>query len=330
MAEAFIQIGVTRLRGYLSTFPVGKLRQRVESLVFQWLLHMSVNDEKGGWWETYHATVSKKTGIPRTTLTRILDNLEAENHIEMVQKADTPSIEKMGSVQMGVQTQPTLKIKFCIYNEICEDDGMSIDVPTYTGSGTPATEEVGTIVVEEGIVVEEEVMSSKINQVFGHFQAKIRKRARATDGSRKKIQTRLEHYTVDQLCEAIDLFAGDPWRMDKNASNPPKWFFGSDDQIEKWLGLNHRPAPEETFTETESKNAHLCGCPNCGTCENARVPSGHMCAGCAEGRCWKPDNEPTRDDGDSGSNAGGSTLSRDEQDDRPTRQPLRPGPEIQR
>jgi len=150
MAEAFTHLGLTRLRNYFARFKQEQTRHRVEALLLQWLLHMRVSGDDAGWWFTYHAAVARRTGIPRATLSRLLDRLQADGHLEMTQKKAQKTGTGLGSAHNGAQQTPTLALKFVIYSDICEDDGVPIEVPKFDGAGTDVGTEVDVEVdVEE-------------------------------------------------------------------------------------------------------------------------------------------------------------------------------------
>jgi len=77
--------------------------------------------------------------------------------------------------------------------------------------------------------------SADVARVFAHFKARINPSARGCPTD--KILTRLKKWTVEELCQALDLLSRDEWKMSRNGKKPAAWHFQNDDRIEMYLGL---------------------------------------------------------------------------------------------
>lgn len=60
-----------------------------------------------------------------------------------------------------------------------------------------------------------------------------------TDKAKKHINARYEKFTDEQLHHAVIKFFFNTWRMENNADKGLAWFFGSDEQISKFLSLKN-------------------------------------------------------------------------------------------
>tara|TARA_R100000656_G_scaffold61465_1_gene47492 strand:+ start:20666 stop:21376 length:711 start_codon:yes stop_codon:yes gene_type:complete len=76
-----------------------------------------------------------------------------------------------------------------------------------------------------------------INKIYTLYKEKIQKNARLTDAAKKKINTRLKEFSVQEINIAIENFAADSWWMEKNSNKGMKWFFDTDDRIEQFINL---------------------------------------------------------------------------------------------
>ena len=81
-----------------------------------------------------------------------------------------------------------------------------------------------------------------ITRISNAYISKIHPRARLTSGAKKKIVARLGDFTEHEILGAIDNFAADSWRMENNADKGMVWWFKSEDQVVKWIGLQPRSA----------------------------------------------------------------------------------------
>lgn len=80
--------------------------------------------------------------------------------------------------------------------------------------------------------------------MFDYYREKIQPKARVN--APEKIRTRLQTFTADELKQAIDKFAADPWWMKHNASQGIEWFMRSDRQVERFLNLVPRQERDES------------------------------------------------------------------------------------
>ena len=82
--------------------------------------------------------------------------------------------------------------------------------------------------------------SAEIESIFAHFKSKVHDGARLLDKAKSKIRVRLNNYSIDDLCLAIDHFSEDSWWMENNGRRGMAWFFNSDERIEQFLNLKPR------------------------------------------------------------------------------------------
>ncbi len=80
-------------------------------------------------------------------------------------------------------------------------------------------------------------IEKEIEEIFSFYKEKICPEEELDNVARKVIAERLKKFGVCKLEKAIVNFSGKKWRMDNNRSLGFKWFFQSDGQIRKWLGL---------------------------------------------------------------------------------------------
>lgn len=79
-----------------------------------------------------------------------------------------------------------------------------------------------------------------IECIYTSYKSKINNLSRLTEGSRRKINSRLKEYSKEQLLQAIDNFSGDRWWMKHNAGRGVAWFFKSEDKIDQFLQIQKR------------------------------------------------------------------------------------------
>jgi len=96
---------------------------------------------------------------------------------------------------------------------------------------------------------EDELQDSAVHEdilsVFNHYKDKIQSGCRPTDKALRKIRTRLNEFSVDQLKKAVDNRAGDAWFMQHNASRGPAWFFESEDRIDGYVTGKPRKSADD-------------------------------------------------------------------------------------
>jgi hypothetical protein len=93
-------------------------------------------------------------------------------------------------------------------------------------------------------------MSANVPVVAKYYQDKINPKAKSTTAAKKKISTRLETYTLQEIQVAIDTFTNDNWQMEHNAGRGMAWFFHTDDRVDGFLGKAAKAQPtrpEERF-----------------------------------------------------------------------------------
>jgi len=73
--------------------------------------------------------------------------------------------------------------------------------------------------------------------VWEKFKIWVNPVSRFTVGGRKKIEKRLETYSVGELELAMANFSDNDWWMKHNGHRPLTWFFHSDDRIETFLNM---------------------------------------------------------------------------------------------
>lgn len=117
--------------------------------------------------------------------------------------------------------------------------------------------------------------TQEIEAVFAHYRAKIHPEARLLEKARTKIRVRLNTFSTEDLCRAVDKFSADTWRMENNARLGIAWFFRSDDQVEQFLNL----VPRETGSELK--------CPICGQPGKVHPDGKARCSG-KEVHGWTP------------------------------------------
>jgi hypothetical protein len=92
--------------------------------------------------------------------------------------------------------------------------------------------------------------NANVQKIFDLYQTKIKSTSRLTDSAKKKIQTRLIFFSVDELKNAITNFSKSGWWMEKNSHRGMAWFFNSDDRIDGFLNLEPDvPQKSETFDD---------------------------------------------------------------------------------
>jgi hypothetical protein len=97
--------------------------------------------------------------------------------------------------------------------------------------------------------------ADSIRLVFDHWKvARNKKRARLTDGRRRKVKARLGSFTEDELMRAIDALALDPWPDRKRYDELSEHVFRNDEQVEKWLELADAPPEKRTFTAEDIRS----------------------------------------------------------------------------
>ena len=97
----------------------------------------------------------------------------------------------------------------------------------------------------------ESTTSTPVGDVADYYEECILPGARLTEKARAKIKTRLKTYSVEELQQAMEKFAGDWWWMENNRRQGMAWFFDSDDRIEKFLGLVPRVKPHHIPSHAE-------------------------------------------------------------------------------
>ena len=93
----------------------------------------------------------------------------------------------------------------------------------------------------------------------------INKSVRLTETAKQKIRTRLRTYGITDILKAQHRFSRNRWRMQHNRSKPLVWWYGSDDQIEKWLML------EDDMDKAPEDKCQKCGTPGFSQKANLRI-----------------------------------------------------------
>lgn len=87
-----------------------------------------------------------------------------------------------------------------------------------------------------------------VTEIWEYYRDHIQPMARLTDGAKRKIATRLHTWSAEELRYAIDHFAANAWRMERNARLGAEWFFRSDDQIDRFRLLEPESATRNGYT----------------------------------------------------------------------------------
>jgi Helix-turn-helix domain len=100
---------------------------------------------------------------------------------------------------------------------------------------------------------------AEAREIYDHYKQRIQPQSRLCPFA--KIRARRKTFSRDDLFEAIDRFASEPWWMRHNARQGADWFFRSDAQIERFMNLstavdNHPeryPGEHEDLAEAEAQ-----------------------------------------------------------------------------
>lgn len=90
---------------------------------------------------------------------------------------------------------------------------------------------------EESIYTPER--EKEIQALVGQYKKNINKNTVLTEKAKTHIMARYKTFTNTQLHHAIIKFFFNTWRMENNADKGLAWFFGSDEQISKFLSLKN-------------------------------------------------------------------------------------------
>jgi hypothetical protein len=92
-----------------------------------------------------------------------------------------------------------------------------------------------------------------VTEIWEYYRDHIQPMARLTDGAKRKITTRLHTWSAEELRYAIDHFAANAWRMERNARLGAEWFFRSDDQIEMFRLLEPESATRNGYSHGQAR-----------------------------------------------------------------------------
>lgn len=79
-----------------------------------------------------------------------------------------------------------------------------------------------------------------INIIFNEYIMKISSNSRLTNSAKKKINTRLKEFNLDEILRSIDNFSKNEWWMTHNAKRGISWFFHTEDRMELFLNLANK------------------------------------------------------------------------------------------
>jgi hypothetical protein len=84
-----------------------------------------------------------------------------------------------------------------------------------------------------------------VRKVFDHWLKARAKpsRTRLTDNRRRRIKARLKTFSADELTQALDAVALDPWE-ERARHDDLTQLFRNDEHVEKWLSLKDNPPPQ--------------------------------------------------------------------------------------
>jgi len=79
--------------------------------------------------------------------------------------------------------------------------------------------------------------SADVQKIFEHYGNKIKSTSRLTKSAIRKITTRLNTYSVEEMTTAIDKFCKNEWWVENNSHRGVAWFFHNDDRIDQFINL---------------------------------------------------------------------------------------------
>ena len=87
--------------------------------------------------------------------------------------------------------------------------------------------------------------TSKISGIYKLYSEKINSKSRLTNSAKKKIETRLNEYSFEDLKRAIMNFSRASWWMKHNTHRGVAWFFHTEDRIDQFLNLEPEDKKEK-------------------------------------------------------------------------------------
>lgn len=214
----------------------------------------NANDE-GDCWPSI-TTLSRKCGMDRRTVMRVIEVLEQQRHLT---RSITPGRTN------SYRIHPCLKVTSDAKPLVADDHHTRGTAPPplvaqrhHTSGGAPPR-----TIIEPSIEPSREPSTrarGAAQEVFDHWKATWGHPGALFDPKRRKrIEARLAHFTAEQLCQAISGFRNSPWHCGTDPKGSGTVYDGIEtllrdtEQVEKGIRLfAHPPRPPpkaETATE---------------------------------------------------------------------------------
>jgi hypothetical protein len=172
---------------------------------------------------------------------QVHDYLDHQPTAETVRRKRDEARERMRSLRTGENTaecSPDVRANGAETSREVRRLEVEVDIDKELDVEEDAEEDAESARAPDGASVPDPV-----DWVFDYYREYVQPDARVCP--RDKILTRLKRFTVDELTQGIENFAGDYWWMDKNRTRGAAWFFHSDARSEQFLTMEPRAAPDD-------------------------------------------------------------------------------------